>query len=147
MTEKIRTTSFTLLEVLVASCIIGIFLGIILSGFSTTMKDSEIAAAYIKAAQLAEEKFNDIMLKKELTESEDSGVYGEAGKTLDWKTSIKKHGEKKEFTVFIEVSFGKGDARRTFTMRSFVMFPEKTGEKKKEDSGKQTKGDGPDLNS
>lgn len=147
MTEKIRIKSFTLLEVLVASCIIGIFLGIILSGFSTTMKDSEIAAAYIKAAELAEMKFNDITLKKELTESEENGVYGEAGKTLDWKTSVKKHGEKKEFTILIEVSFGKGDARRTFKMNSFIMLPEKTGEKKKEDAGKQTKGDSSDLNS
>jgi len=117
--------SFTLLEVLVASCIIGIFLGVLLSGFSTTMKDSEIAANYIKAAQLAERKFNEFMIKADLQESEESGVSDENGRELKWRTSVKKHGGEKAFTIYVEVSFGKGDAARTFTMNSFVILPEK----------------------
>lgn len=141
MTDKIRIKQFTLLEVLVASCIIGIFMSVLLGGFSATMKDSEIAADYIKAVRLAQLKFNDIMLTQELKEAEDSGVSGESGKELKWRTSIKKSGKEKEFTVQVEVTFGDGKAARSFSMKSFIMRSEKSGNKKKEDDGKTANAD------
>jgi len=125
-----------LLEVLVASCIICIFLGVLLSGFSVSMRNAKNADAYITAVQIARMKFNELANRNELSEEENQGDLTENFQQFKWRSSVKKYEKVKDgFSISVEVSFGGDENGKTFRMNSFALKKRKM-EKDSEKNGK-----------
>lgn len=116
-----RLNAFTLLEVLIASCIIGIFLGVLLAGFSTNMQSAQTANDYIAAIQMAQFRFNTLISGKKLKACEDSGSSGQ----FKWRNSVKKSDNGKDWRIRVEVTFAQGDVKRSYVMDSLLIHEPK----------------------
>ncbi len=112
------------MEVLVASCVIGIFLGVVLAGFSINMKNAKNADNYIKAVQLAQLKFNGLATMKLLKESRQKGDFGNTADQFRWQTSVKKKGDGRTWLIQIKIFWGRGSAERSFSMNSMIISEE-----------------------
>jgi type II secretory pathway pseudopilin PulG len=104
---------FTLLEALVASAIIGIFLCVALSGFSAVMRNSRLSSDYLVAVRLAQVKLNELAVMKPLKEMDSSGDFGPSFPRFSWRTSVVKGADGRMFSLHCEVFFSGG---RTFSL-------------------------------
>jgi Tfp pilus assembly protein PilV len=112
-----RLNHFTLLEVLVSSCIIAIFLGVLLAGFSTNMQSAQTANNYIAAIQMAQFKFNSLLAEQKLKESDKSGREGR----YKWRSIVKETGKNKDFLIKVEVFFYEGNEKRSYVLESLAL--------------------------
>jgi hypothetical protein len=143
------------MEVLVASCIMGLTLGLILTGFSMNMKNAEIANDYITAVQLLQKKFNELSTAKNLKEGKAEGDFGETFGNYKWKSFVHKKDKNQVSIIRVEVTFNTGNESRTYSVRSMIFSakkkdktPGQEDKKKKKpqpdvDSGKQASSDLP----
>ena len=133
--SEVSIFTFTLMEVLVASCLLGIFLGVLLSGFSTAMRDAEIAGNYTTAIYLANLKFNELISRKTFKEKSESGTFENDFRDFQWCTQVNKKSAASDWWLIkVEISFGTGTSARTFSLSSMVIekkSPKKPNTKKK----------------
>jgi len=80
-------SGFTLLEVLVATVIMGIAVSGMIVGLSQSVKNAARLAEYDRAAMLARTKMNDLLL--DVTLPFDGTVQGEFDKDHGWRAALK----------------------------------------------------------
>jgi len=129
--NAIRLRPFTFIEVMVASCIIGIALGVILTGFSINMKNAAIANDYITAIQLAEVKFNELLLERKLKAGESSGDFGRDFPSCSWHAVVLTTADGSGMNIQVEVSFESRGVRRTYAINSIRPIEKVTKDKEK----------------
>jgi len=82
-----KRSGFTLLEVLVATVIMGIAVSGLIVGLSQSVKNASRLADYDRAAMLARTKMNDLLL--DTTLPFDGAVQGEFDKDHGWRAVLK----------------------------------------------------------
>lgn len=144
--RKRLSTPFTLMEVLVASCVIGICLSILLSGFSITMKNAELARNYATAIRLGNLKFDSLVTAPSLKQKDERGKFGNDFPGFDWHTSVKRNKETKEWFIKVEVLWGRGNGKRNFTLETMRIIPDTKKHPGKADGPKQKENKSRGLN-
>lgn len=114
--KKRHPARFTFLEVLVASCIIGISLTVILSGFSQNMVDARTAQDYIDAVELAKTKMDILLAQPKMVEIDQSGTQGR----IKWASRIKATADGKDWQIRVECAFVTGEKSRVFRLDTLV---------------------------
>ncbi len=127
---ELRLRPFTLMEVLVASAIIGVSLCVLLSGFSTCMRNAKAARDCASAIQLAQLKANELATAKTLKEEERSGDFGEGLPQFRWRTSVKRDASGKAWLLKAETIYGEGEDARSFSLETLRAIPGEKPEKR-----------------
>ena len=84
-------SGFTLLEVMIALAIMGIGLGIVMQLFSGSLQAAYKSGKYTDATLLARQKMEEVLLKNELEEGWESGVFSDDFRDFSWEVQIKPY--------------------------------------------------------
>jgi type II secretion system protein I len=113
---------FTLLEVLVATALLGIAVAIILQLFSSNLRALSVSEDFVRASIKAEAKMREILDNDKPSETSFSETTDDGYRVDVWiKETLKERTENIDITLFqIDVTVGwiKGAKERSFTLRS-----------------------------
>lgn len=126
-----RSSGFTLLELLVATVIMGLAVAGLLANLSSSLRNAARLAGHDRAATLARAKMDELLLDRSIPAGAE--VQGLFGKEL---AGAAESGWKARVTVFeappnaypgasvlerveLEVWWGRGDARRTYRVEGY----------------------------
>jgi type II secretion system protein I len=113
---------FTLLEVLVATALLGIAVAIILQLFSSNLRALSVSEDFVRASIKAEAKMREILDNDKPSETSFSETTDDGYRVDVWiKETLKDRTENIDITLFqIDVTVGwiKGAKERSFTLRS-----------------------------
>jgi len=118
---------FTLLEVLVAACIIAVSLGVLLAAYSELMHSSTVAEDYVTASRLARLKLHELMQQRELRETQSEGVFPGYEGRYQWRIAVNKRGGDKDtvYALRVEVRFrGSRHQPQSLVLDSLMVVPE-----------------------
>ena len=137
-----RSAGFTLLEVLVSMAILAICLTIIMELFSGGLKSARLSERYVRAAFLAREKMEEILLAKRLSEGIMEGVYGEG---FRWRVAIHPAEAVEEnqpklpfetFDIHVRVTWKEGGLHKSFEIETLqIATQEETDQTGEHDGG------------
>ena len=127
---------FTLMEVLVATSILGIGLGIIFELFSGGLRSAKISEEYTKAVWYGQSKMEELLNTKELSEGNTEDTFDAQ---FAWKTEVKKANpplglaEKDPtplpidlYQILLKVTWQSGKSQRSLDMESFRAYKTET---------------------
>jgi len=113
---------FTLLEVLVATALLGIAVAVILQLFSTNLRALSASEDFVHASIKAETKMREVLDNDNPSETSFSETTDDGYRTDVWiKDTLKERTENIEMQLFqidVTVHWTKGAKERSFTLRS-----------------------------
>ncbi len=127
----LRLPAFTLLEVMVATMIVGVSFGAICCVMAQATRSADVTGRYSRAAILAQSKLDELVLRGKLNVGREQGKFrGEPGYT--WRLRVDPAEEKGMVKVKLTVAFAApGGKRRVVlhTLRADRSLPKKADTK------------------
>jgi len=113
---------FTLLEVLVATALLGIAIAVILQLFSSNLRALSVSEDFVQASIKAEAKMREVLDNDKPSETSFSETTDDGYRTDVWiKNTLKERTENIDINLFqidVTVHWTKGTKERSFTLRS-----------------------------
>ena len=137
-----NNSGFTLLEIIIALTILGISMGVILSSFSTSLKNIRVISEYDLASFLAQSKMEETLSLQEIEEDDEVG-YFEEFPNFSWERVIEEmelpedegqpypeeYAERENFIkmykITVIVSWKRGENKKSYkltTVKTVVPF-------------------------
>ncbi len=128
---KKRQQGFTLLEVLVASLIMGIAVAGLLEGLSTSTRNAARLSQYDRATLLARQKMDELLVASELRRGQPlEGTFAPAltgGSPIGWHAMVEPFetvpgaapGQWVVDRIQLEISWMDGETRHAFSLEAF----------------------------
>ena len=133
--KALKKNNFSLIEVLVALCIISICFAVYMQALRINIDNTAVSQSYITACLLANKELAKLSKNKKLKEGKKEGEFGDKYPTFKWTLDVKKGININEhlFKTKLDISFERNGQKRVITFRSLLIDNESL---KKKDSDK-----------
>ncbi len=117
---RVNSSGFSLLEVLVAVCVISTAFVVILSGFGRNLKLTGTSEDYMIAAMLAKQKMVELEHKRKIKPGTSKGDFGKLYPRFSWETDITFDEKRNFYMVTLTVSVNRTGAKREVILRTIL---------------------------
>ncbi len=147
--RNLKKNSFSLIEVLVALCIISICFTVYMQALRVNIDNTAVSQSYITACLLANKKLAKLSKSKKLEEGKKEGDFGDEYPTFKWKLDVNKDFNTNEhlFRTKLDISFERNGQKRTITFRSLAIDTKSLKSKDSDKDGSSTSGSSNQNNS
>ena len=123
MKVKDRSKGFSLLEMLVAVCILSAAIILLINGFGENLHFLGVAKDYTTAVFLAKEKMAEVENAKDFEKLKRKGEFPHPYERFYWKIDITPGETNKYFLVRVEVSFTRFGVKRKVVLDDLLISP------------------------
>ncbi len=117
---RVNSSGFSLLEVLVAVCVISTAFVVILSGFGRNLKLTGTSEDYMIGAMLAKQKMVELEHKRKIKPGTSKGDFGKLYPRFSWETDIRFDEKRNFYRVTLTVSVNRTGAKREVILRTIL---------------------------